>query len=205
MAIKGLGTHLLVGPRYPALYGYLAWYGRSFLQPLIVEALERWPVTDVSRVVDVGGGPHVWFGTAIARAYLGIDRIICVDKRDAPRVDVCADLETAAGRFKLKNSLREGDLLVFSEFWHCIAPTKRAELAHALGGFDWIVLEFDTSHPVYGNSYKRQLESFGASPLNSDEMLKIFQWKGKISPKPAVVSWGCRDLAPYKLFWSGKA
>lgn len=174
-AVDSICTHLCRGPSYQDLDEWLSYYGKKYILPHVLDALANCHVK-FSHVIELGAGTG-WLGQEIAATY----RVDCalVDKRyPIEKMDNVwdrtysrpdghsttwshLDLETDDGLKALTNTLRPGDLLIMSEFLHCLDDPESvvASLVH----YPWVVVEYDAADPIYGQSYIEQLAKYGAT------------------------------------------
>ena len=196
--VIGLVSHLLGGKQdYGGLVDYLEFYGRSYLIPSVVRALQEWKIEWPVEVWEIGAGPHAWLGQRLSSLHKS--KLMRVDKREEFVPNLRCDLENPAQLeylidklVKAKTKAGSGSItLVFSEFWHCVSKEYRGSIADKLSGFPWVVLEFDVEDNLYGESYRKQLSLFGADPISSTDMLDLFGRR----------SWESRKIGPYNLFY----
>jgi len=188
--ILGLARHLLGGGDYLALNQYLAYYGeKHLLVPTAEEIADRdW---EFNRVVDLGCGLG-WLGRGLS---LKLD-VPClgVDKRSwtTPNM-VVLDLETEKGLSTLKSMLGSKDILVMSDFLHCIDDP--VGFLSELKAWPVVVLEYTNEHPDYMVSYADQIRRYGAEAIAPLDFELEF-----IGRETVAV-----DLFPYMLVLADKA
>jgi len=159
--LYGLCRHLLVGGDYDALIQFSQYYGMQFLLEPTYEAIKEkgWKP---GRVVELGAGLG-WLGRGLA-AKLGFLPALFVDKRPWVLIDVVADLETNAGREEVLNQMKPGDLVVMSDFLHCVVSPEK--ILETFSQVPIAALEYLPVDPDYRDSYKTQLKRHGAVSLD---------------------------------------
>ena len=169
----GLCNHLLQGPDYDKLATFLAWYQEKFFTNKVINYLSMrgWKI---NRVLDVGSGKSS-LGKSIGESF-GVE-VITVDKRREFEPKWVLDIENVYHRGILKDNIKENDLLVFSQLWHCIENPR--EILSELSFSYWAVIEPDIDDLLFGKSWKEQLELFGCNPLTKGEIIEIFNSCGK--------------------------
>jgi len=160
--VYNIAKHLLAGGDYLALIQYCAYYGEKYLlQPTCEAVLERgW---NSGRVVEFGAGLG-WLGRGLA-AKLGYLPTLFVDKRHWAMIDLVADLETPAGVTAVLDRLNDTDVIVMSDFLHCVENPARI-----LGVFcKWpmAILEYMPTNKDYASSYEDQLARYGGNPIDA--------------------------------------
>lgn len=187
--ISGLVRHVLGGGDYLALVQYSTFYGEKYLMEPTGEAIAEigW---EFSRVVDLGCGLG-WLGRGLATG-LGVD-YMGVDKRPWTGMNVQRiDLETQKGMNVLKAILLPSDILVMSDFLHCIDDP--VGLIDELGDWPMAVLEYTNEHEDYMVSYADQLKRHGAEAIAPQDFELEF-----IGRETKAV-----DLFPYVLVLADK-
>lgn len=188
--LYGLCRHLLAGGDYNALIKFSAYYGERFLLEPTYRAIQRqnWSPT---RVVDFGSGLG-WLGRGLA-ANLGLLPTLFVDKRPWTLVDVVADLETEEGRTRVFSMMKDGDLIVMSDFLHCLDNPK--EVMEPFSRWPVAALEYCPTRVDYRDSYSTQVSRYGAKPVSSEALQDIF-------PSRRI---DAEDLDPYILLLVDRA
>lgn len=166
---SGLSRHLLGGGDYLALVQFLQFYGVKFLLDPTFERLSKtgWKY---DRVVEFGAGLG-WLGRGIA-AKAGLLPTVFVDKRAWTLTDVIADLETMAGTEQVLELMKPNDLIVMSEFLHCLDAPKR--VMEPFGRWPILALEYCPTNPAHRDSYDVQIKRYGARPVDPSEYPQIF-------------------------------
>lgn len=184
--ILGLARHLLAGGDYSALIQYSAFYGEKFLLDPTFEAIhgKDWKP---SRIVEFGAGLG-WLGRGLA-AKLNFLPTLFVDKRQWAMIDIVADLELGSGILKVDEQLREGDVIVMSDFLHCVENPEG--ILRAFSRYPVAALEYSPTNIDAADSYTEQLSRYGGNPIAPDVMITMLLSLGR---KVDV-----KDLEPYIL------
>jgi len=135
--------------------------------------------------VEIGSG-YGWLSRGLS-AMLGLGRPLCVDKRPWPNVDIVLDLEYEDMK-PLVEQLRDGDVIVASEFLHCV--TNGSEILNELSSWPVLVLEFDTGSKLFGASFVLQVAKFGGDPVSTSNLTEQFGTR----------KWRVVNIHPYNLF-----
>lgn len=156
--VTGLTRHLLGGGDYLALVQYSYYYGTNFLLNPTYKAILRtkWKF---DRIVEFGAGLS-WLGRGLAATF-GVGYVL-VDKRPWGGVTLI-DLETEAGIQAAIDNLKPNDLIVMSDFLHCIDDP--VSLLSTFGDWRMAVLEYTTENPEYMVSYADQVKRYGAEAI----------------------------------------
>lgn len=153
--ILGLTVHLLSGGDYRSLLTFSNMYKKKYVLPELIQFINE----DMGkRIVDLGSGGLDW-GRKLAQEK-GMD-YMCVDKRKWDGVDLVLDVE----REDLREYLKDGDILLMSEFIHCVDDL---ESLRPLEGYPWVIVE---PNLVRGSPLWRQLKEFGGNPRSIKEIL----------------------------------
>jgi len=165
----GLSQHLLAGGDYPALIKFLQFYGEKFLIEPAFDLLSQtsWKY---ERVVEFGAGLG-WLGRGIA-SKSGYLPTLFIDKRSWVLIDVVADLETVVGTQTVLEMMKPGDLIVMSEFLHCLDAPKR--VMEPFSKWPILALEYCPINPEYRNSYEAQIKRYGARPVSAGAYPQVF-------------------------------
>ncbi len=185
--IYGMSKHLLAGGDYLSLVQYCAYYGENYLlEPTFTSIHSKnWKP---KRIVELGAGLG-WLGRGLAVRFDLIPTLF-VDKRQWAMIDLVADLETSAGLLKVQECLREGDLIVMSDFLHCVENPM--SILTAFSKYPIAILEYLPSDFRYSSSYKEQLGRYGGNPQSTEEL--IVGLSGRLDRKVAT-----RSIGPYVL------
>lgn len=183
--IFGLCRHLLDGGDYTALLEYLDYYGTNALLPTIASTLKRSDF-EFDRLVEFGAG-NAWMSKGIS-GHFGLLPVIKIDKRPWPGIDYIADLEDLKDRSKITGIMKPNDLIVMSEFLHCIDNT--AEVMTPFKYWNKIIIEYMPTVKRWGWSYDKQIRRYGCEPLSSGYLEMIF---GKKQIVNSI------DINPYRL------
>jgi len=159
-AIGGLVDHLFAGGNYLSLVRYSALYGEKFLVGLAFDIM-KCAHFEPERIVEFGAGLG-WLSRGLAVEY-GISDTLTVDKRPWGTTDLVADLETEEGRDTVYGKLKLCDVIVMSDFLHCVDNPK--EILDTFRGWPLIILEYMPVNVKYLHSYSKQIERYGASPV----------------------------------------
>lgn len=187
--VYGIARHLLAGGDYLALVKFSCYYGENFLVAPTIKAIRKtgWPFT---RVVEFGAGMS-WLGRGVAASF-GLLPTMFVDKRAWTLIDTVADLEAENDRRKVLNRMAAGDLIVMSDFLHCVENPK--EIIEAFAGWRMAVLEYCPTDSEYRESYSEQITRHGAKPIVAEEYAEMF------APRYMDVV----DLNPYILILANR-
>jgi len=170
--IRGLVNHLLAGGDYLSLIQYSAMYGEKFLvQPVFDIMISRNIIP--KRIVEFGAGLG-WLSRGLALKY-GISNTLTIDKRPWAGINICADLETQKGRSDVLIQMNPGDIIVMSDFLHCVSNPE--EIIEDFSHWPIVAIEYSTANVRYNQSYMEQIGRYGAFPRNEQELLKLFPAK----------------------------
>lgn len=185
-AIYGLAGHLLAGRDYLRLIQYSRYYGERFLlQPAHRAVVEHGWLPD--RVVEFGAGLG-WLSRGLA-SMLRISDVLTVDKRPWMATDIVTDLETDEGLARVLAQMRDKDLVVMSDFLHCVE--KPETILSAFSKYPIVIIEYMPTNAEWATSYTLQIERYGGNPISADSWLAILSNTGrKVDMK---------DLDPYGL------
>lgn len=185
-AIVWLTRHLLEGGYYLGLIKYAAFYGERFLlQPTYEAIRERgW---EFDRIVEFGAGLG-WLCRGLASRFRIAD-VLTVDKRPWGAISISADLETQDGIKEVWAELREGDLIVTSDFLHCV--NNPANILKEFSSWPMAILEYMPTNEDYTSSYTTQLGRYGGNPIQSGELGSMLHRVGRKTD--------IQDLDPYVL------
>jgi len=185
-SIIGLTKHLLDGGDYPGLLRFLQFYGETFLSDAVSSIIKEEDIR-FERVVEIGAG-FGWMSRGISARH-GLLPCVLVDKRQWSSIDELIDLETEAGVNRLLSILKPNDLIVMSEFLHCISdPIK---LMYKLEPWDKLIIEYMSVNKDFQESYDEQVSRYGCCSIDSGYMKMIF------SPNIRRVE----NLEPYVLVY----
>ena len=167
--ILGMARHLLGEGDYLALVQYLSFYGESYLIEPVCDAIKttKWKY---ERVVEFGAG-LAWLSRGIAHR-CGHLPTLAIDKRPWTMTDLIADLETAACISKVLKELHKSDIIVMSDFLHCLDNPK--EVMDAFSAWPMVILEYSPSNPEHRLSYNTQIKRYGARPIGMREYREMF-------------------------------
>ncbi len=185
-AIYGLAGHLLGGKDYLRLVQYCRYYGEKFLiQPAYEAILEKgWQPT---RFVELGAGLG-WLCRGLASRFR-IAGVLTVDKRPWMAIDVLADLELGSGLLKVDEQLEAGDIIVMSDFLHCVENPEG--ILRAFPEYPMAILEYAPTNEDYISSYTAQLKRYGGNPIPSGTLEDMLHRVGRKTD--------IQDLDPYIL------
>jgi len=171
--VLGYGKHLLQEPDYDSLASYLAWYEKNFLIDRIVNYVQ-WRGWEVNRVLDIGSGE-----SSLGQGIATVLKTPClrIDKRNRFSPDLVLDIENIYSRNLLLGNLQDKDLLLFGSLWHCLDEVE--VIIKDFSPWNWVVLEPDINDLMFGKAWKEQLDKFGCTPLDSNQIRKIFLDNGK--------------------------
>ena len=173
-AVIWLAEHVLEGGYYLGLIKYSAFYGEKFLLQPTYEAIRNteWKF---NRIVELGAGLG-WLGRGLASKFKIAD-VITVDKRLWGAINLSVDLEAGNGKLAVDEVLREGDLIVMSDFLHCVV--NPVAILNAFPGYPMAVLEYMSTNELFAGSFNKQLKRFGGNPISAEEMLGIVKSTGR--------------------------
>ena len=166
-AILGITLHLTTHGDYTELLRFLAYYGENYLLPRAVKFLEYNRIK-FTRVVEFGAGLG-WLGRGISQAANNLP-LVLVDKRQWTLIDIVADLESPEGRKRVLEQMQDGDLIVMSEFLHCLDSPRKVLAPFAK--WPMLIIEYNSLSAAYMKSYNEQIAKFDCVPVES--FRKIF-------------------------------
>ena len=192
MAAAGIAAHLIGeedGGYYMGLLTCLSYYGKRFLlEPVCEAAAVRKLKFD--RVVEFGAGEG-WLSEGMGKHFMVPH--LQIDKRGWTADTMVANLETKEGIESVLKVLKPGDLIVMSDFLHCL--DNPAMTMANFPGWNTVVLEYVPFSSAYMRSYKTQLERHGAKPFHErGQIAQIFTFRGRYT----------YNLDPYILTIIGK-
>ena len=166
-AIFGITSHL-TGKHgdYSGLLRFLAYYGEEYLVEHAHTAIKS-ARFDVKRIVELGAG-YGWLSRGLNLLMFGaaFKNVLTIDKRQWPMIDIVADIESKNGLHRVLDELHPGDLIVMSEFLHCLDNPKETLLPFRR--FPMIIVEYSTTG-LYMESYNAQIAKFGCTSIPSIE------------------------------------
>lgn len=166
-AIEGITNHLTKGGDYIGLLRFLTYYGEHFLIEPAFNALNLSQIYP-QRIVEFGAG-FGWLGRGLAQRLNNIPTLF-VDKRQYALIDIVADLESKNGRARVLDELKDGDVIVMSEFVHCMNNPQSA--MKQFKRWPLLIIEYYSSRVDMMRSYNNQIKAYGAEPL--DNIRKVF-------------------------------
>jgi len=161
-AIVGITDHLIEHRNegcYGGLLDYLTYYGNRFLLDKTCRIVES-QALDFSRIVDFGAG-FGWLGEGMSK-YFKVP-FLQIDKRRWSGNTMVADFETPEGIESVLSVLKPDDLIVMSDFLHCLDNPDK--IIAKFTAWNLVVLEYVPFSLDYMDSYKTQLERLGAKPF----------------------------------------
>lgn len=166
----GLCRHLLAGGDYNALIKFSQYYGQRFLVGHAYDALKEsgWKF---SRIVEFGAGTG-WLGRSLA-GKCGCLPCLFIDKRPWALIDIVANLETEEGRNTVLAQLKKDDIIVMSDFLHCLDDPE--EVMEPFSRWRTLVLEYYPTTSSYMESYFTQISRYGARSLTPDDLIGPFK------------------------------
>lgn len=183
--VKGLVSHLLGGLDYLALVRFSSYYGERFLLEPTFAAMEGAGFKP-NRIVEFGAGLG-WLGRGLS-AKFGLLPTLFIDKRPWTLTDIIADLEDAEDREIVRCQLKKGDLIVMSDFIHCVDCPR--VIMEEFSKWPMVILEFMAKDHNVEYSYLTQLERYGATALTREDMSTLVGgWDAKVI-----------DIEPYMLW-----
>lgn len=185
-AIYGLAGHLLAGRDYLRLIQYSRYYGERFLlQPTHRAIVEHGWLPD--RIVELGAGLG-WLSRGLV-SMLRAAEVLTVDKRPWMAIDIMADLETDGGLARVLAQMKDKDLVVMSDFLHCVE--KPETILSAFSKYPMVIIEYMPTNVEWATSYTLQIERYGGNPIDAIRWLALLSATGrKVDMK---------DLDPYAL------
>jgi len=169
-AVYGLAQHLLAGRDYLRLIQYSRYYGEKFLLKPTFEAIlgKEWVP---SRFVEFGAGLG-WLCRGLASRFK-IPFTLTVDKRPWIAIDVLADLETIAGINDVYTQLEKTDIIVMSDFLHCVANPSL--ILEKFSRWPIAILEYAPTDYDWDENYTEQLKRYGGNPLCPEEIADLYE------------------------------
>ncbi len=185
-AIYGLAGHLLAGKDYLRLIQYLRYYGEKFLvKPTYEAILEKgW---EPARFVELGAGLG-WLCRGLASKFK-VKNVLTVDKRPWMAIDVLADLETSEGIIEVYDKLMVGDVIVMSDFLHCVETPE--DILRAYPGYPMAILEHMPRDNRRRAQIQEQLKRYGSNPIEPIALTNMLRVLGREAD--------IKDLDPYIL------
>lgn len=185
-AIYGLAGHLLAGKDYLRLVQYSRYYGEKFLlQPTYEAILEKgWEPT---RFVELGAGLG-WLCRGLATKFK-IKDVLAVDKRPWIAIDILTDLETSDGIIAVYDQLGDGDVIVMSDFLHCIRNPE--DILRAYPKYPMAILEYMPADKRYADNYREQLVRYGGNIIHPESLTEMLTGLGRKTD--------IKELEPYIL------
>ena len=173
-AARGITRHLFghVGGNYRGLLDFSTYYGERFLLVAACNAVAGQKLK-FGRIVEFGAGMG-WLSKGMGRCFEVPN--LQIDKRDWTPGTMIADLEAEEGIRAVLEVLRPDDLIVMSDFLHCLdSPGK---IMTEFSSWDMLTLEYLPRSQTYSSSYVAQLRKFGATPFRSKVQLdEIFLFR----------------------------
>ncbi len=192
MAAAGIAAHLIGeedGGYYMGLLTCLSYYGKRFLlEPVCKVVTDR--KLEFDRIVEFGAGEG-WLSEGMGKHFMVPH--LRIDKRGWTADTMVANLETKEGIKSVLEVLKPGDLIVMSDFLHCLDNPAMTMIEFP----DWntVVLEYVPFSVAYMKSYKAQLEKYGAKPFHErGQLAEIFTFRKR----------NTYSLDPYVLTIVGK-
>ncbi len=158
--VYGMAKHLLEGKDYLRLIQYCKYYGEKHLLQPTYEAI-LWKEWGPSRIVEFGAGLG-WLCRGLATKHIA-SCVLTIDKRRWAATDLIADLETAEGLGLVQDILMTGDIIVMSDFLHCVVDPQ--VILKTFSAYPIVILEYMPTNKQWANSYRDQLERYGGNPL----------------------------------------
>ena len=189
-AVYGLAEHLLEGGNYLKLLQYLKFYGENYLVTPTVSAI-RSRYSQPQRIVEFGAGLG-WLGRGIANSYDHRETLVTtlfIDKRQWTLIDLVADLETPEGIARVQAVLKPGDMIVMSDFLHCV--NNPSEIINSFSEYPMVILEYLPTSGAMQLSYSRQIGRYGATAIRTEW---VWQEIANTGRKADVI-----DIDPYVL------
>ena len=190
-AIYGLAGHLLAGKDYLRLIQYSAYYGRTYLLEPTFKAISEagW---QPARIVEFGAGLG-WLSRGLASKFKIAD-VFTIDKRIWVATSLVANLETTDGITAVIHQMKDGDLIVMSDFLHCVTNPK--EILETFDQWPIAILEYMPVDQDYASSWEYQLKRYGGNPIDPGDLSKMLSSLGRHTD--------IKDLEPYVLILIGK-
>ena len=155
-AVLGITAHLTnPGGDYIGLLRFLSYYGENYILPRVLSALRSARI-HMERVVEFGAG-FGWLGRGISNANNGMP-VVFIDKRQYVFTDIVADLETVQGRDRVLEQMKDGDLMVMSEFLHCVDNPEK--VLRPFAKWPMLVVEYSSLSSFYMKSYNEQIKRY---------------------------------------------
>lgn len=187
----GLSRHLLAGGDYSALIKYSQYYGTRFLiepayKHIVSHLYRRSEIHKPKRIVELGAGLG-WLGRGLAGKF-GLLPTLFIDKRPWTFINIVADLETEKGKSLVLSSLQEDDLIVMSDFLHCVDADSLDDILIMLAPWNKAILEYyPRNNPEWMDSYIEQITRYGADIFIPDSIEMIFRGVNIIDISPYIL------------------
>ncbi len=182
-AIKGLVNHL-DKDNYSQLLSFCSMYGMKYILPSVIRIIRENEIHP-ARFIDVGCG-NGWLGSNLGVRFNTSYKL--VDKREHIMGIEVLDLETHRGLEAFKDMLDDYDIITMCDFLHCVNNPE--EILSALHDHHVVVVEYVPSLVSHMESYKAQLQRYGATPFNQDEIRDLLF--------PRVLD--MIDIDPYEIY-----
>ena len=162
-AVLGITTHLTTaGGEYTGLLRFLSYYGEEYILPPVLEILQRTNL-HAERIVEFGAG-FGWLGRGISNANDNLP-VVFIDKRQYVFTDIVADLESVQGRDRVLEQMKDNDIIVMSEFLHCLDNPKK--VLRPFVKWPMVVVEYNPNNSSFKASYDEQIKKFNCIPIPS--------------------------------------
>ena len=176
-AIAGIVSHLTT-PKgdYTGLLRFLTYYAEKYELPDVLKfAHKNIDMDSVTGIIELGAG-FGWLARGLSSEFNN-KSFNLVDKRQWVGIDIVADIESTNGIKRVLDFLNPNDLIVMSEFLHCLPDPKL--VMDKFAKWPLLVIEYMPENQRHNDSFIAQLTNFG-----HPEMASI----GDIFPDRQIIS-----------------
>lgn len=167
-AVAGISSHILSKQGdYTGLMRFLNYYGTRFTAPEATEIirsnkfrLDEFEKENIDRIVDIGSGSG-WLSIFMANN-LELKNLR-IDKRQWTGIDIVADVETTNGIKRVLDVLTPHDLIIMSEFLHCVE--KPVQIVEQFERWPILIIEYMPTVEAWEDSYTKQIKLMGAEAM----------------------------------------
>ncbi len=158
-AVVGIVSHLTTPlGDYTGLLRFLTYYAEKYELPDILKFVHKnVDMSGITGIIELGAG-FGWLARGLSHEFNDMPYNL-VDKRQWAGIDIAADIETTNGMQRVLDHLNRGDLIVMSEFLHCLDNPK--QVMDRFEEYPMLVVEFMPKIKRHADSFTTQLANFG--------------------------------------------